>query len=108
MASIFGTTQTIIFYNMLLKQIGKKNAKMTKTYFQLFLDCFALCSDWSAILCDLCNWCNCRVFNFMAHVSSSHGCCWNNIILYNAVSSNIPHIVKSNFKFLPHQTFYPK
>ena len=33
----------------------------------------------------------------MAHVSSSHGCCWNNSILYNAVSSNI--IVTSNFVF---------
>ena len=67
------------------------------TYFWLFLDCSALCSDWSAILCDLCYWCNFRVFNFMAHVSSSHGCCRNNSILYNAVSCNIT--VRSNFRF---------
>ena len=69
------------------------------TCFQLFPDCSALCSDWSAILCDLCYWCNFRVFNFMAHVSSSYGCCRNNIILYNAVSSNITVII-SNFEVI--------
>lgn len=73
------------------------------TFFQLFLDCSALCSDWSAVLCDICNRCNFRVFNFWAHVSTSHGCCRNNSLLHNAVSSNIT--VNSNFSFLSHQAF---
>lgn len=77
----------------------RNNIIANLTYFQLFVDCSALHSDWSAVLCDLCNWCNFRVFNFVAHLPSAHGCCRNNSILHNAVSSYTT--VRSNFRFSP-------